>query len=69
MVRSASVKECKASHESWATRLFVHPIGHPANGPAVPLHYNELVGIFSEATRLVLTTLRQTRAQIWQASP
>jgi len=50
-VGHGSVKECKASHESWATRLFVRPIGHPANGPAVPLRYNELVGIFSEDGR------------------
>jgi hypothetical protein len=43
--------QCKASHESWATRLFVRPVGHARYGPEVPIMYEQLVGFFSEDGR------------------
>ena len=47
----ASVKEQHAGHESWATRLFIRPVGHRANGPPTVLSYGQLVGIFSQDGR------------------
>ena len=44
---SASCKPCAASHESWATRVFVRPVGQHSSANA-PIAYGQLVGVFSE---------------------
>ena len=43
-IGSASVRECAASHNSWATRLFIRPLDGSSQ-----VQYNQLVGIFSES--------------------